>query len=701
MKIPFPNLQLNVRVELYGVSYVFMAREDAGYVFRSSVDGETRTVGAAELQNAFFKRAFKIPPQIHPGLPKGVRERIRYDLNELPDPQQDEAIRRWQYCRALDRLADLRLKAGNRKGRRLFGRSDRKYDQAARIVAMVLRRWGVRDEHNPGGSTLRDWFRRWERSGKKPSALVRLDHLKGRKPTRHVPAVMKIVFDCVRDFYLVRDSTCSVPTLHTHVLDLIDAHNKKFGTNDVAPTVAQLYRIIDQEFDEAEKCYLREGAKVARERFSPKRRRKSPKKLMEIVEIDHALLDIIAVRERTGIPLESEDDAPELKKGIAGRVWVTVAICQASRCVVGRSLSLDPPSYVSVMRCLRNMLSQKADVQLGELTVANPCFGLPKVVHVDNGKDFHSLSLKVAAASLNFEVRHMGRHRPWERGRVERFFREVQQDFAAQPGRTFSSTVDRGDYDSEGNATLTFPVIENMFDKWVAGIHHHRPHRGLFWRTPAEVWDELAQFGVGIPPDVKDIEVLTRKVLHKPVKDSGIEYLGLFWHSDELAGLHRKYGTGRKFPVMIDPLNLLTVEVIEETETETETKVIRHVAEIDDKDLVQGIDLDMWERVRNRGRERTPEGERLRRETMFEARKELMRVARENDLAGEKLTKGEAKFAERAAKEEAQVRKAARLAEEQAGVPPAATMAPKKPTAVLQSSPIATASVAVRSTKYA
>jgi hypothetical protein len=86
---------------------------------------------------------------------------------------------------------------------------------------------------------------------------------------------------------------------------------------------------------------------------------------------------------------------------------------------------------------------------------------------------------------------------------------------------------------------------------------------------------------------------------------------------------------------------------------------------------------------------------------MFEARKELMRVARENDLAGEKLTKGEAKFAERAAKEEAQVRKAARLAEEQAGVPPAATMAPKKPTAVLQSSPIATASVAVRSTKYA
>lgn len=389
---------------------------------------------------------------------------------------------------------------------------------------------------------------------------------------------------------------------------------------------------------------------------------------------------------------------PPLKRGIAGRVWLTVAICKASRCVVGRSLSLDPPSYVSVMRCLRNMLSAKPSVRVGERVLENPCHGLPKVVHVDNGKDFHSVSLKVAAASLNFEVRHMGRRRPWERGRVERFFREVQRDFAAQPGRTFSNTVERGDYDSERNATLTFPVIERMFDVWVTGIYHQEMNRGLFGKTPAEAWDELAPFGVDMPPDVKDVEVLTRIALNKPIKDSGIEYLGLFWHSTELERLHREYGTARKFPVMLDPLNLLSVEVIEETETEQ----LRHTATVDDRELVLGLDLDMWKRVRNRARERTPEGERLRRETLADARDELMRIAREDDLAGEKMPKGKAKFADRAAAEEAERRRAARQSEAPDGSGEAQELPPrerKSVTAKVQ--PIATASVAVRSQKYA
>ncbi len=644
MKVPFPSLAIESRVELRGVSHVLIAREEAGHVFRSSVDGSTRTLTAADLVKAFAADELALPPEPFLGLPKGVREMLRYALSELPPERQAEAIRRHAYVKAVDHLLEAR-----RAGRARFGRTDGDYEKVARIVAILTR--GKR----PSGSSVRDWHRRWERSGQNPTALVSLTHKRGRKPAQHVAAILDIVIQSARNYHF-KPNGCSVPALHTMIEGKIDAYNRANDTAHPVPTVPQLYYLLANKLGDAkDKFRLVTGNRAAQRKFARKVRRSSPKKLMDIVEIDHVLLDVIAVRERTGVPLETEENAPLLKKGIAGRVWATVAICKRSRVIVGWYLTLDPPSYVSVMRCLRHVMTPKPDLQLNGHTVPNPGWGKPRIVHIDNGKEFHSISLRVLAAMFRFEIRHMGRHRPWERGRIERLFRDVQREVAGTaPGRTFSNPVKRGDYDSEGMARLTMPVIGRRFEAWVAGVHHQEEHRSLQWQTPAEVWDELAPLGIDYPASAQDVDLLTRMVLVKPLRDVGIEHLGLFWHSEAFEAVLAKNGPGKKYVCLLDPQKLDDLVLIEETEEGP----VRHRGDIDCPDLVEGLDLDMWKRVRNRGRERTPAGERLRRERLYLARTELLEEARIADLEGEKLVKPKQKFADRAALEEAARRRA-------------------------------------------
>ena len=57
--------------------------------------------------------------------------------------------------------------------------------------------------------------------------------------------------------------------------------------------------------------------------------------------------------------------------------------------------------------------------------------GVPEIIKLDNGREFHSKSLKSAAAQLKIELRYCQPGQPHLKGRVERFFGEVARDFCA------------------------------------------------------------------------------------------------------------------------------------------------------------------------------------------------------------------------------------------------------------------------------
>lgn len=59
----------------------------------------------------------------------------------------------------------------------------------------------------------------------------------------------------------------------------------------------------------------------------------------------------------------------------------------------------------------------------------------------------------------------------------------------ALPGTTFSSSQEKGEYDSEGRAVIALGELEAWLLLQIAGVYHRRFHRGL-GSTPLEAWKQ-------------------------------------------------------------------------------------------------------------------------------------------------------------------------------------------------------------------
>lgn len=641
LKIPFPKLQIEQRIEIGGVSHTYLKRVTEGLVFRNDVTGEAKTHDGAALVHGLASGNVVLVRQVLGRLRKGIKEKLAYDLDHFDDKQQRVAMARAYLILAFERTG--------------LPKNPKDFERVIRIWSIIARHPKIRSElGNPiqcCWTTLRGWMQDFLRSGRNFSALVRLDENKGRRPETFAPVVMDIVAKTARRHYLIPTGV-SIAALEELVRGQVRAVNDRDGSSHAAPTARQLPRLISDIATPSEWMALVEGNRAERRAFSAKRRRKSLGALMEVIEVDHVLMDCIAVRERTGEPLETEEDAPPAKKGLAGRVWATVAICQRSRCIVGWHLTLDPPSATSVMRCLKHVMTAKPDLDLGDgVVVPNPVWGKPKTVHVDNGRDFHSKSLALACMLLKIRLQHMGKRRPWDRGRIERLFRDLHREVDhTAPGSTFSDPISRGDYDSEGMARLTLERIKRRFEVWAVARHRHSEHRALGRATPAETWNDGADTDVEYPTDSRSVSILTRRVLRNAqLRDIGIEHLGLQWTSGAFEDLLGRKGPGKKYVVTVDPTDLRSVTLIEDTETGP----IFHTGYLDRPELVEGLDYDLWTRVYRRGRQRTPAAERVRQEVLYLALKELLSDASERDRRGEKLPRVVAKFADAAARREA------------------------------------------------
>lgn len=88
--------------------------------------------------------------------------------------------------------------------------------------------------------------------------------------------------------------------------------------------------------------------------------------------------------------------------------------------------------------------------------------GIPKVVYVDNGSAFVSSQLLRALASLGITLTHSKPGQPAGRGKIERFFRTVREQFLVELG--VNSSI--GD----------LAQLNEMFAAWVETVYHQREH---------------------------------------------------------------------------------------------------------------------------------------------------------------------------------------------------------------------------------
>ena len=92
--------------------------------------------------------------------------------------------------------------------------------------------------------------------------------------------------------------------------------------------------------------------------------------------------------------------------------------------------------------------------------------GLPRKLYCDNGGPFVNAHLRIVCANLNIRLIHSKVGRPWSRGKVERMFRTLQDDF--EEGLRLP-----------GQGARSLEELNGKFSLWLQEIYHPRPHEGI------------------------------------------------------------------------------------------------------------------------------------------------------------------------------------------------------------------------------
>lgn len=249
------------------------------------------------------------------------------------------------------------------------------------------------------------------------------------------------------------------------------------------------------------------------------------------------------------------------------RCTLTAAIDCRTSAIVGINLTPDSANSHTAKSCLRSVVVDKSSLAVWAGCESDwPMFGRPAQVVTDKGSAFR----------LEFEeaVREIAAGRsipdadPRMRGHVERFFGTLSRQFPAWfSGRTFGNVVEKGDYDAEAMASVTFEQLHKSIVRWIVDVYHNTPHTALEGRTPRNAWLALAgdEEGLTPPPSRDDVTRIFGLRLTRKVQREGIQVFDQHYGSDEVAWLLRNRHD-RDVVVRIDAgdLGTLLLEVPED-----------------------------------------------------------------------------------------------------------------------------------------
>jgi putative transposase len=291
----------------------------------------------------------------------------------------------------------------------------------------------------------------------------------------------------------------------------------------------------------------REGAAVAQARFAlvrPGLRARAP---LDIVQVDHTRADVQLVDDLARAPL--------------GRPWLTLLLDVCSRCVLGFMVSFDAPSAAGVALAIAQGVLPKAP-WLAERAVTLPWLmqGVPRTLHLDNGREFHSRALKRGCQQHGIRIDYRPPATPRFGGHIERLMGTLMTRVHALPGTTGSNVAARGNYPSEAKAILTLCELERILALEVLGPYHNDLHAAL-GKSPAAAWDAgVAASGIPrLPADDTAFVLDFLPFEDRVVRREGVRLFNIHYFDGALAPLLES--PNRKHRVKYDPRDISAVFV--------------------------------------------------------------------------------------------------------------------------------------------
>lgn len=263
-----------------------------------------------------------------------------------------------------------------------------------------------------------------------------------------------------------------------------------------SPSYETVYGIIRQ-IDPALMTLAHEGTKAYKQTFDLLHRHNAEKP-NAIWQADHTLLDIW---------IFDEKEQPV-------RPWLTVIMDDYSRAFAGYYISFDAPSALQTALALKQGIWRKN----------NPAWhicGIPEVLYTDHGSDFTSNHIEQVCLDLKIRLIFSTIGEPRGRGKIERFFRTVNQLLLAKlPG-----------YAPPGhkspNPVLNFDRLDSEFERFL--IEYHQTEHSQTGEAPQKRWNGKG-FLPQLPESVEKLDLLlltikdTRRIQRDGIKFQGLRY---------------------------------------------------------------------------------------------------------------------------------------------------------------------------------
>ncbi|MEM5777937.1 MAG: Mu transposase C-terminal domain-containing protein [Candidatus Aenigmatarchaeota archaeon] len=390
-------------------------------------------------------------------------------------------------------------------------------------------------------ATIYRWIKDYKKTGN-VYGLIPNYKKRGCRKLRLEPDIENLIENKIKNLYLTKQKLSARVIYEEVKRECLSRNYKVPHYNTILKKIKILNPILVKE--------TREGHLAART-VSPLRGEFQATAPLEILQVDHTLLDIIVVD-------------PIYRKPI-GRPNITVIIDIYSRMIFGFYLSLEPPSFFTFGQAFYIGVAPKYPY-LRKFGIEGdwPILGLPKniFIHSDNAKEFRGKDIEWFLQAYNIHQEFRPKKKPYFGGHIERFFKTLNEELHRLPGTTFSNPKQKGEYDSEKNAVYTIDELEKYIVEWIVNVYHQKKHEGI-GMPPIEkykrgiVGDDRHP-GIGLPDILtpEELEHLRISLLYteeRTINRNGVQINYVtYWHEIFTNLIGRK----EKFIFKVDPRNV-------------------------------------------------------------------------------------------------------------------------------------------------
>lgn len=472
----------------------FETREDGHIFVAAKGEGVPQVMTNAEISRYLAVGNFECTPNEHQ--PEHLRARVLPDGDMLSlrnTEDHEKAAMRLAVVRAFRELLNDDSKKVSRTDK-----SVRPHIGAIKLRAGEIQREGTPEDRGKplpvpdelGAKTVLEWERKERRFGL--AGLYDKTSKRGNRNRRMTADELMILGKVVGKYLNIQRPSQAIIFNEVRIAFADEnARRRAAGEPEIVCPSRETVRQAIRKLNPFGITLTRKGREAANRQFAPVGMGLDVTRPMQRVEFDEWEADVMSLMAEGGM-LAHLTEEEKKKLGLdkkKARWWVTVAICCATRCIVGMVISRQPNSQ-SALRVIEMMMRDKGvwGDACGGLTPWNQ-FGWPSVIVTDCAAYNISSLVQARVSDLGITLQYCAAANPEAKGTIERVFGTFATQLMPRlSGRTFSNIVERGDYDSVKRAALNPEEFCSVLVRYIVDVYHRTPHSGLNGETPLDCW---------------------------------------------------------------------------------------------------------------------------------------------------------------------------------------------------------------------